>query len=180
MTPLAARDQLVEVGHLAGHGVGGGPVHPARDPAVDEEDHAVGVRRRDRVVGDHDDRLAERRRRMSRSSASTSRAVAESRAPVGSSASTTAGSVTSARAIATRCCWPPESCAGQVPGAVAEPDPRRAASRTRVRSDAAAGEPEREADVLLGGQVGHQVEALEDEADPLAAEPGAVVLAPRR
>ncbi len=35
-----------------------------------------------------------------------------SRLPVGSSASTTAGWVTMARAIATRCCWPPESSAG--------------------------------------------------------------------
>src|SRR5690606_27904908 len=36
----------------------------------------------------------------------------ESRFPVGSSASKTSGSVTSARAIATRCCWPPDSSAG--------------------------------------------------------------------
>ena len=35
-----------------------------------------------------------------------------SRLPVGSSASSTAGSVTMARAIATRCCCPPESSAG--------------------------------------------------------------------
>ena len=34
---------------------------------------------------------------------------AESRLPVGSSASNTLGSHTIARAIATRCCWPPES-----------------------------------------------------------------------
>ena len=35
-----------------------------------------------------------------------------SRLPVGSSASSTAGSVTMARAIATRCCCPPDSSAG--------------------------------------------------------------------
>ena len=35
-----------------------------------------------------------------------------SRAPSGSSSSSTAGSSTSARASATRCCWPPEICAG--------------------------------------------------------------------
>ena len=58
--------------------------------------------------------------------------------------------------------------------------PARAAPRTRARSDAVAGQPERQPDVLLGGQVGHQVEALEDEADPLAAEPGAVLLAQSR
>ena len=33
-----------------------------------------------------------------------------------------AGSLTSARAMATRCCWPPESSVGQVLHAVAQPD----------------------------------------------------------
>src|SRR5207302_3769738 len=39
--------------------------------------------------------------------------VAESRLPVGSSAKTTVGRETRARAIATRCCWPPESSLGR-------------------------------------------------------------------
>ena len=38
--------------------------------------------------------------------------VAVSRLPVGSSANSTAGRVTKARAIATRCCSPPDSCRG--------------------------------------------------------------------
>ena len=38
--------------------------------------------------------------------------VSESSAPVGSSASTMSGSLTSARAMATRCIWPPESWFG--------------------------------------------------------------------
>jgi putative ABC transport system ATP-binding protein len=38
--------------------------------------------------------------------------VAESRLPVGSSARIIGALVTSARAMATRCCWPPESCDG--------------------------------------------------------------------
>ena len=42
----------------------------------------------------------------------TSTEVRLSRFPVGSSASKMAGRFTSARAIATRCCWPPESCEG--------------------------------------------------------------------
>lgn len=42
-----------------------------------------------------------------------SAAVVVSRAPVGSSAKTTSGRVTRARAIATRCCWPPESWPGR-------------------------------------------------------------------
>ena len=41
----------------------------------------------------------------------TSSDVFVSRFPVGSSARTIAGSFTRLRAIATRCCWPPESCA---------------------------------------------------------------------
>ena len=39
--------------------------------------------------------------------------VRVSRLPVGSSARMTVGSLTSARAMATRCCWPPESCDGR-------------------------------------------------------------------
>src|SRR5262245_16620091 len=39
--------------------------------------------------------------------------VCESRLPVGSSARMTWGSLTRARAMATRCCWPPESCIGR-------------------------------------------------------------------
>lgn len=46
-------------------------------------------------------------------SRSTSRVAALSRLPVSSSASTTVGSLLSARATATRCRWPPESAAGR-------------------------------------------------------------------
>src|SRR5580692_1309157 len=48
----------------------------------------------------------------SRSSRPISCPVAVSSAPVGSSASSTSGEFTSARAIATRCRWPPEIRAG--------------------------------------------------------------------
>ena len=47
-----------------------------------------------------------------RDSPSTSALVLLSRLPVGSSASTIAGLVIKARAIATRCCWPPERLFG--------------------------------------------------------------------
>ncbi len=72
-------------------------------------------------------RVRQRRRRRSRasparsscrrafsccSSAMISTLVRESSAPVGSSARISDGSFTSARAIATRCCWPPDSCDG--------------------------------------------------------------------
>ena len=49
---------------------------------------------------------------MSRSSWKTPRVARSSRLPVGSSASRMAGSLTSARAIATRCCSPPDSSRG--------------------------------------------------------------------
>src|SRR5947208_13158543 len=49
---------------------------------------------------------------MSRSSWNTPRVARSSRLPVGSSASNTVGSLTSARAIATRCCSPPDNSRG--------------------------------------------------------------------
>src|SRR5258708_6755518 len=48
-----------------------------------------------------------------RSQRSISSAPRESRLPVGSSARMTAGSVTRARARATRCCWPPDISLGR-------------------------------------------------------------------
>ena len=48
-----------------------------------------------------------------RSSCRISSLAVESRFPVGSSANSTVGRLSMARAIATRCCWPPESSAGR-------------------------------------------------------------------
>ena len=116
------------------------------------------------VVGDHHGRLAVARRRTPRSSSRISPLVRESRLPVGSSAKRTVGRETSARAIATRCCWPPESSAGRCL--------RRSARPTVVEQlveprpvGLAAGDRQRQEDVLLGGQHRQQVEELEDEAD---------------
>ena len=47
--------------------------------------------------------------------------VLESRLPVGSSANITVGRETSARATATRCCWPPESSEGRCESRSARP-----------------------------------------------------------
>ena len=81
----------------------------------------------------------------------------ESRLPVGSSANSTVGCEASARAMATRCCWPPESCDGLWP--------RRSPRPTRAISDVdrrlvglAAGDRERQEDVLLRRQHRQQVE----------------------
>ena len=105
----------------------------------------------------------------SRSRASTSSEAWESRLPVGSSANTTAGRDASARATATRCCWPPESSEGRWREPVAEVD----LGDQRVDPLAvglAAGERERQQDVLLGGQHRHEVEGLEDEAELVAPQ----------
>ena len=107
----------------------------------------------------------------SRSRARISWLVVESRLPVGSSAKTTVGLETSARAMATRCCWPPESSAGRCVLPVGEADALDDGVRP-VLVDLAAGELEREDDVLLGREHGEEVEELEDEADVLAPELG--------
>ena len=91
---------------------GGAPEVPD-DVAVGQEQDAVGDRRGVRVVGDHHRRLAVARRRSGAAASRISALVVESRLPVGSSANTTVGRETSARAIATRCCWPPESSDGR-------------------------------------------------------------------
>ena len=61
----------------------------------------------------------------------TSWPLAWSRAPVGSSARMTSPPFISARAMETRCCWPPESCPGLLPRRSARPS--RVSSR-RARS----------------------------------------------
>ena len=100
--------------------------------------------------------------------------VPSSRLPVGSSASSTFGSLTRARAIATRCCWPPDSSDGQVPGPLAETDvlqrrrgprlpvaPPRTPSGTRATSTFSSALQRRD-----------QVEGLEDEPDRAGADLG--------
>ena len=49
------------------------------------------------------------------------KALAKLRAEVGSSNSRALGSMARARAMATRCCWPPESCAGYLSAWEARP-----------------------------------------------------------
>ena len=101
-----------------------------------------------------------------RSRRSTSAPASTSRLPVGSSASTTVGSLTSARAIAKRCCSPPESWDGSEAATGPQPEPvdQLAAAPSGVRVRAA--HARREQHVRLPGQLGQQVEELEDEAHP--------------
>ena len=114
----------------------------------------------------------------SRISVRISPPVAESRLPVGSSANSTVGRETSARAIATRCCWPPESSEGRCVSRSPRPtlairSSNQALSTFSPRSRAAD-------DVLLRGQHRQQVEELEDEADVRAPQLGQVGVLQRR
>ncbi len=107
---------------------------------------------------------------LRRRNPSTSALLVESRLPVGSSAKTIAGRLTSARAHAARCCWPPESSVGLCPSRGAQPDGVDDLVEPRLVG-LAAGEVERQQDVLLRGEGRHQVEGLEHEADLLASQP---------
>ena len=139
--------------------------------AVGQEHDAVGVRGGDGVVGHHDDGLAGRVDDLAQQRRGPRGRCVVSSAPVGSSANRTSGRVTSARAIATRCCWPPDSSRGTVAQPVGQ---ARALARPRAssRGRGVPAEPHREADVLLDRQRRHQVEGLEDEPDALAAQHG--------
>ena len=66
----------------------------------------------------------------------TASAFARSRSPVGSSARSSVGCVTRARAIATRCSWPPESWRGRWPWRLARSTDSSASTTRRWRSAA--------------------------------------------
>ena len=65
----------------------------------------------------------------------TSLTISGSRAEVGSSKSMTFGFIASARAMATRCCWPPESCAGYLSAWLAIPTRSRSWSARSFAAD---------------------------------------------
>ena len=87
-----------------------------------------------------------------------------------------------ARAIATRCCCPPESCDGRCSSRDAEARRARAPSRARSRALLAPdpGVDERQLDVLDGARAREQVEALKDEADGPVAHLGELAAAEAR
>ena len=97
-------------------------------------------------------------------------AVRRSRLPVGSSASTHRGSVTSARASATRCRSPPESSPGRC--LTRCPSPTRSSIRcaaARALGRGHAPDRERHRDVLQRGELRQQVVELVDEAERAVA-----------
>ena len=87
------------------HFLRGAPLH--HHPAVDEDDAVGHPAGEAHLVGHHHHGHAVPAR--SRMTASTSPTSSGSRALVGSSNSISLGSMASARAMATRCCWPPDS-----------------------------------------------------------------------
>ena len=112
-----------------------------------------------------------------RSSAVISSALALSRSPVGSSAHTIAGSLTSARAIVTRWRSPPESSSGTWRRAVGQADQLERLERAPARLGGAhARDEQRQLDVLDRRQDRHQVVVLEDEAHPARAVVGALAV----
>ena len=89
---------------------------------------ARGDRARDRVRPDAPDLRRAHRRPRSRDGGRDPDPAAvlnRSRSPVGSSQTRSVGSDTMARAMATRCSWPPDSSLGLWPRAVLEPDQRQ-------------------------------------------------------
>src|SRR3954449_6001062 len=78
----------------------------------------------------------------------TCRAISESRFPVGSSARIRSGLPASARAMATRCCWPPESCGGEGVGGGGGRAGGPGAGGAGRAAGAAGGEPDAPQDVV--------------------------------
>ena len=99
----------------------------------------------------------------------TSATSSGSSALVTSSSSMMSGCMASARTIATRCCWPPESRSGYSSALSARPkrsSSSRASASAASRSDAAAPRDGRQRDVAQHRHVREEVERLEHDADP--------------
>ena len=108
-------------------------------------------------------------------------AVTESRLPVGSSARTTAGSATRALAIATRCCWPPESWSVSFTECCASPTRSSGAGHPAIpcrRLDSV--EQQRHFDVLGGRRLRKKRQTLNDETARSPAKSGAGTSPQRR
>ena len=148
---------------------------------VAERDHPVRRRGDARVVRDQQERLPALAG-LAKRSPRTSRAAAESRLPVGSSASTTSGLFASARASATRCCCAAgQLCRGGLRPFGDSQVARAARSRdTPGLPASAADQQQRQLDVLVGRQRRHQVEELEHEADLATTQARELVSSARR
>ena len=124
------------------------------------------------------------RARGSRSarSPSTSRPLRESRLPVGSSAKTRSGAVASARAIATRCCWPPLSWCGRCRSRGPSPSVSTRPSM-RARSSALGRRPSRSNGSRMlpsASRVGTRLNAWKTKPDAPAAQDRELEVGERR
>ena len=85
------------------------------------------------------------------------------------------GALATARAMATRCCSPPESSAGRCSSALLEPEIAEQLGRALRRlALAQPADHLRQHDVLERGELRQQVVRLVDEADVVAADAGAL------
>ena len=106
-----------------------------------------------------------------RISAITASPVSLSSCPVGSSATSSRGDPASARAIATRCCWPPDSSSGRCRACAGEPDQvEQQLHPALALGDGRLAQAQRQADVLGSRQHRDQAERLEDERHLVAAQ----------
>src|SRR3954454_5105177 len=98
---------------------------------------------------------------------STSLIISGSSAEVGSSNSITLGVMHRERAMATRCCWPPESCPGYLVACSGNAHPLQIFHRRRLSLDLRrlAHQDRRQGAVLQDGEVGKQVEVLKHHAN---------------
>src|SRR5579863_16899 len=104
-------------------------------------------------------------------SAMISMPVCESRLPVGSSARMIDGLFTRARAIATRCLWPPDSSFGLWLMRASMPTAASDALALHAFLGRNAGIDQRQFHIVQRSRPGQQVERLEDESDFLVADP---------
>ena len=104
-----------------------------------------------------------------------SSAWSEARFPVGSSAKRIFGRLTSERAMATRCCWPPESWLGLWSMRSARPTSVED-FRGALFAVGRAGIDHRQRDIVQGARAGEQIEHLENEADGLGAQGRALIV----
>src|SRR5215469_5231832 len=167
----------LEGGHPVQDGLGCGLVEPAGDPPVGEEDNPVGVAGGRRVVGDHDDGLAE----LAHAAAEQ---VQDLRAGAGVEV---AGGLVGEDDFrpadqGTRDGHPLLLPAGQLRRAVLQSRAQAHRFHDRVEPGPVGGAPrdvQREGDVVRRGESGQQVIGLEDEADVIAAQPGQPALGQR-
>ena len=102
----------------------------------------------------------------------TVRPVSWSSAAVGSSQTSSRGSCTSARAMATRCFWPPESWLGRLFSFLPIPSDDKTSPALRTASFLRpTGDHQRNRRVLGGRERGQEVVLLEDKADVPGAKP---------